>query len=73
MPVEAGTVSPDGLFTADVSFVGEASVTATNATLSATSALHLESFTPGPVATLAMGGAPSALALGDGVVYVGGA
>ena len=71
-PPAAGTITPDGRFTADQSYVGDAVITATNVGLSATSTLALATFTPGKVASLLLGGQPSAIALTDGTVYVGG-
>ena len=71
-PPEAGTIDASGGFTATPGFVGDATITVTNLGLTATTAMFVTSFVPGPVASLPLGGSPTAIALGEDLVFIGG-
>jgi len=71
-PSEAGTVDASGKFTAAPGFAGEATIAVTNLALQTSTVVVLSTFVPGPVASLALGGSPTAIALGFEQVFVGG-
>ncbi|MCC6621404.1 MAG: hypothetical protein IT385_09115 [Deltaproteobacteria bacterium] len=72
-PADGGTVDAAGVFTGAPGFSGDVTITATNLGLESASTIVLSSFTPGPIATLPLGGAPTAVAIRDGTAFVGGA
>ncbi len=69
-PSTAGVVDGNGLFLANATFEGEATVTATNLALTATSDLIITRFTPRKISSLALPKMPGRLALDGDVVAV---
>ncbi|MBL8788145.1 MAG: hypothetical protein JNJ59_24845, partial [Deltaproteobacteria bacterium] len=71
-PANAGTVDASGLFVATPGYVGEASVQVVNLTLSTSTTLDIQSFTPEVLAQVPLPGAPTSLAVAGHYAYVGG-
>lgn len=69
-PASAGVVDGNGLFLANATFEGEATVTATNLSLTATSELVITRFTPRSISSLTLPKMPGRLALDGDVVAV---